>query len=307
VTFDCHRADEDEPCVYVTEDFGKTWKSLRANLPVGSSRVLREDIENRNLLFLGTEFGGWFSLDRGQHWNRFGTNFPTVCVMEYAFYPSGATPHNGDVVVATHGRSLWVLDATVLRQIKPEYLTEKPALYKPAEVVRWRGEPSRGVTNRKFEGANWPSDAQIFYSLPKAAETVTVKIVDINGTTRRELQGSKNAGLNKISWNLAGIVRPQTNAAPGGEEAAPGQRGGGRGGRGGGGGLGGGRGGRGNTVPPGDYRVVLSVDGQELSQTIRIEPDPVISTAATANEIAEMDALEKAQRHEEEGGSDDIH
>ncbi len=136
VAFDCHRSDEDDPCIYVTEDFGKSWKPLRANLPMGSSRVLREDIEDQNLLFLGTEFGAWFSLDRGQHWSKFGTNFPTVCVMEFAFYPPSATPHSGEVVVATHGRSLWVLDATTLRQIKPEYLTEKPALYRPP---KWCG------------------------------------------------------------------------------------------------------------------------------------------------------------------------
>ena len=217
VAFDCHRSDNDDPCIYVTENYGQTWKPLRANLPTGSSRVLREDIVNQNLLFLGTEFGAWCSLDRGQNWNKFGTNFPTVCVMEFAFYPADATPHSGDVVVATHGRSLWVLDATVLRQIKPDNLTDAPALYKPADYVRWRGEPARGITLRRYEGQNPPGSPQIYYSLAKKADTVSAKIVDIMGTTINQFpaqQLNKNPGLHLLQWG----------------------GGGGRGGRGGGGG-----------------------------------------------------------------------
>ena len=75
VAVDCHRSDEDDPCLFVTEDFGKTWKSIRANLPAGSSRVLREDIQNPNLLLLGTEFGAWFSLDRGQYLEQVRVQF----------------------------------------------------------------------------------------------------------------------------------------------------------------------------------------------------------------------------------------
>src|SRR5205823_5559344 len=65
VVFDAHRSDDDEPYVYVTEDFGKTWKPLRGNLPTGSTRVLREDVENGDVLYLGTEFGAWASVNRG--------------------------------------------------------------------------------------------------------------------------------------------------------------------------------------------------------------------------------------------------
>src|SRR6185436_19674719 len=173
--FDCHRADEDDPCVYVTEDFGKTWKSIRGNLPWGSTRVLREDILNPNLLLVGTEFGAWFSLDRGKYWNKLGTNLPTVAVHEFAFHPN-----NGEVVAATHGRSLWVLDVSALRQVKFENLAGTPALYKPESVVRWRSEPVRGRTNRRFIGQNPTPGAQIYYSLPEKAEKVSLKIMDIS-------------------------------------------------------------------------------------------------------------------------------
>ncbi len=79
--FDGHRSDTDEPLVFVTEDHGKTWKSLRANLPSGSTRMLREDIRNPDLLYLGTEFAIWASLDRGISWVKINNNLPTVAVL----------------------------------------------------------------------------------------------------------------------------------------------------------------------------------------------------------------------------------
>ena len=88
VVFDAHRSNDDEPYVYVTEDFGQTWKSLRANLPTGSTRVLREDVHNPNLLYLGTEFAVWVSVDRGQKWEKLNNNLPTVAVHEIAAHPT---------------------------------------------------------------------------------------------------------------------------------------------------------------------------------------------------------------------------
>jgi photosystem II stability/assembly factor-like uncharacterized protein len=311
VIFDGHRSDDDEPLVYVTDNFGATWKSLRANLPWGSTRCLREDIQNPNLLFLGTEFGAWCSLDRGQYWNKLGTNLPTVAVHEFAIHPA-----NGEVVAATHGRSLWVLDASALRQIKTEHLADKPALYQPPAVVRWRGEPVRGGTNRRFVGQNPNRGAQIYYSLPKRAEKVAVKIVDIAGATLRELPARREAGLYRLTWDLRGAPpRPTNNIAAtprSGEEAgaAPaagrggggGQRGGGGGGgqRGGGGGGTGGVGGALPAVVSGTYRVVLTVDGEEFAQTLRIEPDPVISDAVAADDQPVVDDEEEEEERERE-------
>ena len=89
-----------------TEDFGETWKSIRNNLPAGSSRCLREDIQNRNLLYCGTEFALFASLDRGKSWTKINNNLPTVAVHEVAIHPTA-----GEIVAATHGRSLWIVDA----------------------------------------------------------------------------------------------------------------------------------------------------------------------------------------------------
>ena len=85
VVFDAHRSDDDEPYVYVTEDFGQTWKSLRAQPAAPARRAcLREDVSNPNLLYLGTEFAVWASLNRGQTWTKINNNLPTVAVHEIA-------------------------------------------------------------------------------------------------------------------------------------------------------------------------------------------------------------------------------
>src|SRR5262249_12423835 len=140
--FDGHRSDDDAPYAFVTEDFGKTWKSLNASLPTwGSTRVLREDVQNPNLLFLGTEFAAWASLDRGKSWTKINNNLPTVAVPEFAIHPTA-----GEVVIATHGRSLWVCDVSALRQITPEARKADAFLFKPTTAIRWRTEASHGRT-----------------------------------------------------------------------------------------------------------------------------------------------------------------
>jgi photosystem II stability/assembly factor-like uncharacterized protein len=256
VVFDAHRSDDDEPYVYVTEDFGKTWKSLRANLPWGSSRVLREDVKNPSLLYLGTEFAAWASLNRGESWTRINNNLPTVAVHEFAVHPTA-----GEVVVATHGRSLWILDVTALRQLSAEALKAEARLYEPNTAVRWRTEPQRGspygTGSRKFVGENAPAGAQVYYSLTKAADKVALKVVDYAGQTVRELQAKKEPGLHRVAWDLT-----RGGGRPGGEAEAGGPR------RFGGGFQ------RGQPVAPGMYRVVLTVDGKEYAQPLRVEADP---------------------------------
>lgn len=235
VAFDAHRSDDDEPYVYVTEDFGETWKSLKANLPWGSTRCLREDVKNPNLLFLGTEFGVHASVDRGQMWTKISNNLPTVAVHELAIHPTA-----GEMVAATHGRSLWVLDITPLRQMNPELAKAPAHLFEPNAVVRWRPEPSRAIGggSQGFAGSNPSRSATIAYSLGQKAEKVALRVVDHTGATVRTLTAKPDAGLNTVAWDLTRTPARPTGGAPG--TAGPGQ---GRRGPGGGGG-GGGRPGR---------------------------------------------------------------
>ena len=120
VAFDAHRSDDDAPYLYVTDDFGQTWKSITGNLPTGSTRCLREDVKNPNLLYCGTEFALYVSLNRGSTWTKINNNLPTVAVHEVAVHPTA-----GEIVAATHGRSLWILDITALRQMASDKIKDE--------------------------------------------------------------------------------------------------------------------------------------------------------------------------------------
>jgi photosystem II stability/assembly factor-like uncharacterized protein len=291
VAFDAHRSNDDEPYVFVTEDYGQTWRPLRSNLPIGSTRVCREDLQDENLLYVGTEFGAWVSANRGASWTRLNNNLPTVAVHEFAQHPT-----SGELVAATHGRSLWILDVTPLRQMTADVVKAKSHLYRPNTVVRWRMEQGRdgwfSESERKYAGQNPPRAAEVFYSLNEKANTVSLKVLDYTGKLVSELQAKGDPGLHRVSWNLMqGRQRPRGGRQAAG--AAP-QRGGARpattqqrpassqqsatpgtpeneepavefGAM---------FGGRPNQVAPGMYRVVLAVDGTETSQWFRVEADP---------------------------------
>jgi photosystem II stability/assembly factor-like uncharacterized protein len=261
VVFDAHRSDDDAPYVFMTEDFGQSWKSLRANLPAGSTRCLREDLKNPNLLYLGTEFAAWASLNGGQSWSKINNNLPTVAIHEFALHPTA-----GEVVAATHGRSLWVLDVTALRQMTKEALTAKVHLYEPNTAIRWRSEPARltmyGNGSRRFYGENPPLGAPIWYSLAQKAEKVSLKVVDFAGKTIQELEAKKEPGLHHVVWNLTRQQTREDREPMGGRRSQGFQRG--------------------VPVAPGMYRVVLTVDGQDYAQALRVEADaaqaPVLIT-----------------------------
>lgn len=279
LALDAHRSDDDHPHPLVSEDFGKTWRSLRANLPRGSTRALREDRVNENLLYLGTEFGFWVSTDRGESWSRLHNNLPTVAVHDIAQHASC-----GDIVLATHGRSLWSLDATPLRQMTAEATRADAHLYDPSDVVVWRRKHSRGQSGGvRFAGDNPENQAQIYYHLAKAAENVVLRVEDLAGEPMQTLEAPKTAGLQRVTWDLRRVApRPATTD----DEAAGRRRGGaggaggaggpqGAGGQAGGAGFGRGRGrGGAATATPGIYRVVLEVDGKRMTQTFEVQSDP---------------------------------
>jgi S1-C subfamily serine protease/photosystem II stability/assembly factor-like uncharacterized protein len=219
VCLDAHRSDDDDPYIFVSEDYGETFRSVRANLPWGSTRCLREDVQNQNLLFCGTEFNLWASFDRGANWTKLNNNLPTVAIHEIAIHPT-----NGELVVATHGRSIWACDISALRQLSAEHFKDKIALHKPVDVIRWQSEPNRGRTNRRFTGTNPAGGAQLWYSLPAKAERVTLRIEDIEGRVVRELRGSTDAGLQRVSWDLVRVNAQRGGGGGGG--AGSGQRGG---------------------------------------------------------------------------------
>jgi photosystem II stability/assembly factor-like uncharacterized protein len=263
VAFDAHRSDNDDPWVFVTENFGESWKSLRANLPWGSTRVCREDLANEDVLYLGAEFGVFASVDRGATWTRINANLPTVAVHELAQHPT-----TGEMVAATHGRSIWILDVSPLRQMKAATRTAAVTLFKPATATRWRSEPMRGtiygVGSRGFYGQNPRPGATIYYALGKKAGRLRLTIEDVTGKTLATLPVKNEPGLHAANWNLQGPAGPRP---PGLMGFLPQPT---------------------NAVPPGQYRVVLNVDGVQQIQGLTVENDPNLPVGTI---IAEQEEL----------------
>src|SRR4029453_10888905 len=105
VAIDNHRNDDLKPYLFVTRDYGATWTSITNNLPTGNVNVVREDAKNKSLLFVGTEFGVFVSLNGGAEWKKFMTGLPTVRVDDLLIHP-----RDNDLIAGTHGRGVWIID-----------------------------------------------------------------------------------------------------------------------------------------------------------------------------------------------------
>jgi photosystem II stability/assembly factor-like uncharacterized protein len=264
VVFDAHRSNDDEAYVFMTEDYGTTWKSLKNNLPTQTTRVLREDIVNPDLLYLGTEFGVYASLDKGEKWTKINapgttqtgqaTGLPTVAVHEFA-QPTTAS----ELVVATHGRSLWILDVSSLRQMTNDIARGKTTLFTPANVTRWQPEIGKegmfSTGTRRFRGENPARGTYLEFFVDRKPSKLSLKVVDITGKSVRDLNTKKDAGFQSVYLGL------QPN-----------------------------RGFQGQTVgglTPGQYRVVLNIDGQELTKAFTVEGDPRFPRPAGSGEVTD--------------------
>ncbi len=205
-----------------------------------------------------------------------------MAVHEFALHPTA-----GEIVAATHGRSLWVLDVTPLRQMTAAALKAPATLYRPKAAVRWHSEPGRGsmygTGSRKFVGQNPPGGAQIYYSLTKKADKVSLKVMDFAGKLVRELPAKAEPGLHRVTWDL----RAGAGQRPGGGRR-PGRQGP-------------------QAAAPGMYRVVLTVDGKEYSQGLRVEPDPSLppdTIAQDDDEENDPEAMEREEMERERGERD---
>jgi photosystem II stability/assembly factor-like uncharacterized protein len=304
VTFDGHRTDDHKPYVFMTKDFGETWASLSGNLPAANVNVIREDPKNRNLLYLGNEYGFYISLNGGKEWKRFMNGLPTVRVDDILVHP-----RDNDLIVGTHGRSIWIIDdITALQQLMPETQNTDATLLdvRPATALVSDVQKAILVQGAKvFRGQNPAPGTAISYWLKSAPSgDVKITISDVTGREIRTIDGTKNAGLNRVQWNLAptgaggrggrgfgggggrgaqaagaqpGQPAPPAGAgtqppAPAGQAAqavpapvaAPGRQGGG----------GGGRGGVAPAVPAGTYLVKVTIGDKVIGQkTVVVEAD----------------------------------
>ncbi|MCW5946271.1 MAG: hypothetical protein KIT74_04500 [Fimbriimonadales bacterium] len=209
VAFDAHRSDDDAPYLFVTEDFGETWSNITSNLPEwGSTRCLREDTRNENVLYCGTEFFAYVSIDRGATWTRMNANLPTVAVHDFAISDAAK-----ELVAGTHGRSIWALDISWLQQMSVNILRLPMFLFAPHSAVLWNIEengPEVGMG--EWTGTNPEFGATFYYVLGEAVPEAALAIQDLDGNTLASFAGTGHRGLNRAVWDLR----------TGGERVAPG-------------------------------------------------------------------------------------
>jgi photosystem II stability/assembly factor-like uncharacterized protein len=203
VTFDGHRTDDHKPYVFVTKDFGETWTSIAGNLPAGNVNVITADTRNRNLLFLGTEYALYVSMDAGKSWKPFMQGLPTVRIDDIIIHP-----RDRDLIVGTHGRSIWIVDdISPLEQMNDETMTQDAAIFDVRPATAWINDIQRQITvggQKHFRGQNPDPGTQISYWLKGDASDVKVEISDVTGRVVRTFDAPKTAGLNRVRWTLQG-------------------------------------------------------------------------------------------------------
>jgi hypothetical protein len=211
VTFDGHRTDDMKPYVFVTRDFGETWTSIAGNLPQANVNVITEDPRNKNLLFLGTEYGLYVSLDGGKEWKRFMTGLPTVRVDDII-----VQPREHDLIAGTHGRSIWILDdITPLEQLTDETMKGDAYLFDVRPGTAWLNDIQKQLEAggaKLYRGHNPAAGTVITYWLKNAASNVRISLSDITSREVRAMDGSKDAGINRVQWDLR--ANPPQRAAP---------------------------------------------------------------------------------------------
>jgi photosystem II stability/assembly factor-like uncharacterized protein len=252
-TFDLHTFGDMRPYAYKSTDYGKTWTSvIAAGSPVrGYAHVIKEDLVNPNLLFLGTEFGLWVSLDGGAQWSRYkGNDFPAVAVRDLAIHP-----RDNDLVIATHGRGIWIIDdITPLRALTPAtlasdvvFIRARPTVLKVSAGGGWaNGDAS-------YTGDNPPDAAVITYYLKKRHifGDMKIEVLDAAGKLVGTVPSTKRRGLSRVRWSMRlkpPKVPPAASAAFG---AAIGPR-----------------------VLPGTYTVKMTKDDKVYTLPLQLVPDP---------------------------------
>ncbi len=279
---DRHRLDDQSPYLYRTRDYGATWQAIPDGIHAPSFlRAVREDPSRQGLLFAGTEFGIYVSFDDGDHWQSLQLNLPVTSVTDM-------TIHGDDLVIATHGRSFWILDdISPLRQARAVEEAEGAWLYRPATAVRVDNDIFLGspLPPEEPTAANPPNGAIIDYYLKVAAGKIKLEIFQGKSLVRSFSSDDKQPkypplpiaerwlpkpqvlektpGMHRFVWNLAWAGGG--DADTGDEDyGAP----------------------RPPRAAPGYYEVRITVDGKAWTQPLRVIMDP--RSAATPEELQQQ-------------------
>ncbi|MGH9802242.1 MAG: VPS10 domain-containing protein, partial [Blastocatellia bacterium] len=237
-----HRQDDFRAFLFKTTDYGATWTAINNNLPQRPINVLWEDNVNPDLLFVGNDMGVYVSLDGGQRWAALKGNMPLVVVHDLIVHP-----REGDLVVGTYGRGIWVTDITPLREMQKA--VQADAYLFAIEPKARRREGALGnyrlYGDRLTVTPNEPNGLTFVYYLKEAAsDKVTLTVTDIGGKTIRTLDGVTKVGLNRVVLPLGDFGQQFGGGGGRGPNIAP--------------------------IAPGEYTVTLQVGGKQLTQTARV-------------------------------------
>lgn len=251
VTFDGHRFGDITTYVFRTDDFGQSWKRLGGGLPTDDpAYVITEDPVNPNLVYLGTEWGVYVSLDTGESWSPFSNNLPVAPVHDLVVHP-----RDRDLIIATHGLSLWVMDdVSGLQSLGPAVMEKDFALLDIQPAVAWgfrMEQVSRG--DKVFQAQNPSTSFKVNYWVGKPAEKVDITIESIDGAPVRTMEGPGDYGLNMVEVSL----RPRfgRGAMGGMRRPQPGEP-------------------RPELLNIGSYKLTVTYGEETFSTIIEVKPDP---------------------------------
>ncbi|NNF38676.1 MAG: hypothetical protein HKN71_08405 [Gemmatimonadetes bacterium] len=276
VTFDNHRNGDFSPYAYRTGDFGQSWEALHADLPEGSVNVIVEHPDAPHVLFLGTEYAPWVSTDGGSSWARI-PNLPTTAYDDMILHP-----RDKDLVLGTHGRSIWILDDTRFLAEWTAETARAPAHLFSADrgtLFRYRKDNSyRGQA--EFAGENPPDGIELTYRLGPGSGDVTLQITHLDdGALVRHIEVPSTPGLHRVNWNLRNAPadgrdvweRWDDPAYPRPPRATDGP-----------------------FVSPGRYRVTLAARGVRSSIVVEVRGDPLLDRTEAEYRASEMFQLRAA-------------
>ena len=264
VVVDNHRSNDFTNYVFKSTDFGKTFASIVADLPAERvARTIREDHRNPGVLYLGTEIGLFVTVDGGQHWIELKNNMPTLPFNDLAIQA-----RENDLVLASHGRGIWILDQLSALQGLGTAATMDAQLFpiEPAEQIRYTNLKAH-AGDLVFRGENPPNGAIVDYWLSSPQTPVTLSVHDAAGTLVQTLAASRTRGVNRMVWNLRHADLP-VRGGFGEDDDAP-------------------RGGNlaGPYVLPGIYTVRLAAAGRTFEQKVEVRDDPRIDAPAADRKL----------------------
>ena len=255
VSFERHMFDDFRPYIFKTTDGGKNWTSIAGNLPAKAYvQIVREDPKNTNLIYAGTELGLFATYDNGRNWVPLNLkNLPNVAIHDIVVHP-----RENDLILATHGRSIWIFDdATVIQQMTPQILDSSAHLFSVRPGLRFASTFTRyGIGDKVFTGPNPAAGATITYYLKEKLDEKAefkMQVFDRDGKLVQDIEKpSREKGLNRITWNLR-FGGPEVRRPPTPEQVAFGF------------------GPRGPLALPGTYTLKMTVAGKIYEQPVEVE------------------------------------